>query len=301
MVQHGVGIRGSAEMTAAMLIAGTIGWVVLAIGQPVADVVFWRCLIGAAVMLPVAWTAGHLRIGSLTWRTLLITVLGGVAIVTNWLLLFASYSHASVSVATVLYNTQPLMLVGFGVMLFGERITLRKIIWLATAFAGMALIVQAKPGGSYADGNIIVGALLALGAAFFYALAAVAAKKLRGTSPYLITVIQTMVGAAMLAPFVAFSGIPQTGGQWAGLVTIGVVHTGLMYVLLYGAIQRLPTGITASLSFIYPVAAVAVDFAALGVRLHPIQIFGAALILVAAAGMQLGWRFERGKTAKAAG
>ena len=93
---------------------------------------------------------------------------------------------------------------------------------------------------------------------FLKALAAVAAKKLRGTSPYLITVIQTRVGAAMLAPFVAFSGIPQTGGQWAGLVTIGVVHTGLMYVLLYGAIQRLPTGITASLSFIYPVAAVAV-------------------------------------------
>jgi hypothetical protein len=35
--------RGSFEMTAAMLISGTIGWFVLVSGQPVLDVVFWRC------------------------------------------------------------------------------------------------------------------------------------------------------------------------------------------------------------------------------------------------------------------
>lgn len=292
-MEQGLDIRGTAEMTAAMMIAGTIGWVVLAIGLPVTEVVFWRCLIGAAVLLPMAAAAGQLRIGGLTWRVLLLAALGGVAIVVNWLLLFASYAHASISVATVLYNTQPLMLVGLGALTLGERLTLRKLGWLGTAFAGMLLIVQAKPGGSYADGNILLGALLALSAAFFYAVAAVIAKKLKGTSPYLITLVQTVVGAAMLAPLATFGDLPQTGAQWAGLAAIGAVHTGLMYVLLYSAIQRLPTGITASLSFIYPVAAIAVDFLALGVRLHPVQLAGSALILMAAAGMQLGWRVGR--------
>lgn len=43
--------RGSFEMTAAMLISGTIGWFVLVSGQPVLDVVFWRCVFGAGTLL----------------------------------------------------------------------------------------------------------------------------------------------------------------------------------------------------------------------------------------------------------
>ena len=38
--------RGSLEMTAAMLISGSIGWFVLMSGQPVVNVVFWRCAVG---------------------------------------------------------------------------------------------------------------------------------------------------------------------------------------------------------------------------------------------------------------
>jgi drug/metabolite transporter (DMT)-like permease len=73
------------------------------------------------------------------------------------------------------------------------------------------------------------------------------------------------------------------------LIAVGVVHTGLMYVLLYGAIQKLPTHLTGALSFIYPVAAILVDRFAFGHTLQPMQIAGAAVILLAAAGMNLGW------------
>jgi drug/metabolite transporter (DMT)-like permease len=52
-------------------------------------------------------------------------------------------------------------------------------------------------------------------------------------------------------------------------VTLGIVHTGLMYVLLYGAIQKLPTALTGALSFIYPIAAIFVDWFAFGHRLQP--------------------------------
>ena len=40
-------MRGTVEMTAAMVISGTIGWFVVLSGQPVMDVVFWRCAFGA--------------------------------------------------------------------------------------------------------------------------------------------------------------------------------------------------------------------------------------------------------------
>ncbi|MGV4793444.1 EamA family transporter [Rhizobium sp. F40D2] len=282
--------RGTAEMTTAMLISGTIGWFVVMSGQPVSGVVFWRCLFGALTLLAICGALGLLRPGILTWRTFGIAVFGGVAIVLNWLLLFASYSHATISIATTVYNTQPFMLLMLGALFLGEKITATKLFWLMLSFAGMVAIVQAKPGGS---GNAVdgygLGILMALGAAFFYALAALAAKWLKGTPPHLIALIQVATGMLMLAPMTDFSHPPTDLGTWAILITVGVVHTGLMYVLLYGAIQRLPTHLTGALSFLYPIAAILVDRLAFGHALQPMQIAGAAIILIAAAGMNLGW------------
>lgn len=282
--------RGTAEMTAAMLISGTIGWFVVMSGQPVSGVVFWRCLFGALTLLVICGVLGLLRPGILTLRTFAIAVFGGIAIVVNWLLLFASYSHATISIATTVYNTQPFMLLVLGALFLGEKITAAKLFWLTLAFVGMMAIVQAKPGGS---GDTFesygLGILMALGAAFFYALAALAAKWLKGTPPHLIALIQVATGMLMLAPITDFSQPPQDAGSWAILVSIGVVHTGLMYVLLYGAIQRLPTHLTGALSFLYPIAAILVDRLAFSHALQPMQIAGAAIILLAAAGMNLGW------------
>jgi drug/metabolite transporter (DMT)-like permease len=281
--------KGTAEMTAAMLISGTIGWFVIMSGQPVSGVVFWRCLFGAVTLIVICGFLGLLRPGVMTLKVFAIAVLGGVAIVSNWLLLFASYSHASISIATTVYNTQPFMLLVLGALFLGEKITAAKLFWLALAFAGMAAIVEAKPETSSLGGSYGTGILMALGAAFFYALAALAAKWLKGTPPHLIALIQVSTGVVMLIPFTDFSSLPQGSGAWSILLTMGIVHTGLMYVLLYGAIQKLPTHLTGALSFIYPIAAILVDRLAFGHALQPMQILGAAIILVSAAGMNLGW------------
>lgn len=281
--------QGTAEMTAAMLISGTIGWFVVMSGQPVSGVVFWRCLFGALTLLVICGALGLLRPGIITLRAFGIAIFGGIAIVLNWLLLFASYSHATISIATTVYNTQPFMLLALGALFLGEKITAAKLFWLTLAFAGMMAIVQAKPQTGGVSGDYGFGILMALGAAFFYALAALATKWLKGTPPHLIALIQVATGMLMLAPITDFSHPPGDIGGWAILVTVGVVHTGLMYVLLYGAIQRLPTHLTGALSFIYPIAAFLVDRLAFGHALQPMQIAGAVIILLAAAGMNLGW------------
>jgi drug/metabolite transporter (DMT)-like permease len=287
-------LQGSAKMTAAMLISGTIGWFVLMSGQGVTNVVFWRCVFGAATLFMVCLALGLFSRDVLSSRVLLLAMLGGVAIVLNWLLLFASYSRASISIATVVYNTQPFMLVAFGVFLFRERITFDKLGWLGVAFAGMLLIVQARGGSAYAAGtDYLAGVALALGAAFLYAIAAVVAKYLKGVPPHLIAFIQVSVGVVLLAPLADFAALPAGGVEWSSLAALGIVHTGLMYVLLYGAIQQLPTSLTGALSFIYPVAAIAVDYFAFGHQLQGIQLFGSAAILLAAAGMNLGWSLPR--------
>ncbi|RWK37645.1 DMT family transporter [Mesorhizobium sp.] len=296
-------VRGTVEMTAAMVILGTIGWFVVMSGEPIMDVVFWRCAFGATTLLIICAALGLLR-GRLSLRIVAISALGGAAIVVNWLLLFSSFSRASISIATAVYNTQPFMLVGFGSLFFSERLTLTKLAWLGIAFAGLLLIVQGSPdAGSGAGPNTgnfgtdyFIGIAMALGAAFFWAVAAIVTKKLKGTPPHLIALIQVCVGVVMLAPFANLSQLPADVWNWSMLATLGVVHTGLMYILMYGAIQKLPTYLQGSLSFIYPVVAILVDVVAFGHRLHPPQIAGGAAILVAAAGMNLGWTLWKSKT-----
>ncbi|WP_255675960.1 DMT family transporter [Pusillimonas sp. MFBS29] len=285
-------------MASAMVISGTIGWFVLMSGQAVSDVVFWRCAIGAPVLLLICALMGYLNPKRLGWTRFFWALISGVAIVGNWLLLFAAYSRASIGIATAVYNTQPFMLVGLGALFLGERITLDKVLWLGLAFVGMLAITQQHGAGpAYGAGNYLVGVALALGAAFLYAVAAIVVKKLTGTPPYLIALIQVCSGILLLAPFVQVESLAsQPPITWLTLLTLGVVHTGLMYILLYGGIQKLPTSITGALSFIYPVVAILVDWIAFGYRLQWMQWLGVAAILLAAAAMQQGWGLRRPAT-----
>ncbi|WP_095157008.1 DMT family transporter [Pseudomonas sp. Irchel 3E13] len=284
--------RGSLEMIGAMLISGTIGWFVLVSGQPVLDVVFWRCVFGAGTLLLICAAMGFLRPGILTRATFALAVLSGVAIVGNWVLLFASYSRASIAIGTAVYNVQPFMLVGLAAVFLGEKITVPKLFWLGVSFAGMLAIVSAHGSQGESGGEYLLGIALALGAAFLYAVAALVIKRLSGTPPHLIALIQVTTGILLLAPFANLGGLPTGQAELGSLVTLGIVHTGLMYVLLYGAIQKLPTALTGALSFIYPIAAILVDWVAFGHRLQPLQWLGVAAILLAAAGMQRGWWFK---------
>ena len=282
--------RGSLEMVAAMLISGTIGWLVLLSGQAVLDVVFWRCVFGAVTLLLICARMGFLRRGLLNRTTFALVVLSGVAIVANWVLLFASYSRASIAIGTAVYNVQPFILLGLAALFLGERITLHKLAWLVVSFVGMLAIVSAHHGQGESGSEYLLGIALALSAALMYAVAVLIIKRLRGIPPHLIALIQVSTGALLLAPVANFIELPAGTQAWGALLTLGVVHTGLMYVLLYGAIQKLPTALIGALSFIYPIAAIFVDWFAFGHRLEPLQWVGVAAILIAAAGIQLGWR-----------
>ena len=284
--------RGTIEMSAAMLISGTIGWFVLVSGQPVINVVFWRCLFDVIALLVVCGALGLLK--PITLKIAGLAVLGGVAIVLNWVCIFAAYADTSISLATIIYNTQPFMLLLLGGVFLGERVTVVKLGWLGVSFLGMLLIIL-TPTGEAASTNFLRGIALSLTAAFLYAIATLITKRLKGTPPHLIALIQVATGMLMLAPLADFSVLPATTSQWLTLVTLGLVHTGVMYYLLYGAIQKLPTHIIGALSFIYPAVAVAVDILAFGHVLRALQFLGAALILFAAAGTTLGWNLKKQK------
>ncbi|MFM0314927.1 DMT family transporter [Paraburkholderia nemoris] len=282
--------RGAAEMTMAMLMSGTIGWLVVSSQQSPFNVVFFRCIFGGATLALVCAVLGLFRRKLFSWKMLGLALLGGAAIVINWVLLFAAYSRASISMATAVYNTQPFMLVALGALVFRERVSASTVAWLVVAFIGLVFVVKVEPAVLAVPGQYLVGVAYAVGAAAMYAVSSIITKRLKGTPPHLIALIQVSLGVVMLAPFVRFDALPTNGAQWLELIVLGIVNTGLMYVLLYGAIQKLPTSMTGALSFIYPVVAIIVDRVAFGQTLAWIQVLGAVLILLAAAGVNLGWR-----------
>ena len=285
--------RGTLEMISAMVISGTVGWFVVMSGQSPEAVVFWRCVFGAMAMLVTCLVLGVLRRSVISLRQFMLVCLGGLALILNWVLLFSAYKHSSIAVATVVYHVQPFMLVGLGVLFFAERLSAAKVGWLLLAFAGLMLIVSAKGNGQATGADYVLGVCLALASAFFYAVAAAITKRLKDLPAHLIVLIQMVVGALVLAPFVDVGRVDTVEGAWTYLIIIGVVHTGLMSTLLYSAIQKVPTALVGALSFIYPIVAILVDWVAFAHPLSVLQVIGASAILLAAAGMNFGWSLGR--------
>ncbi|WP_222861630.1 DMT family transporter [Oceaniovalibus sp. ACAM 378] len=247
------------------------------------DVVFWRCVFAAGALVAYCYFTGAFR-AKVTRRQLAIAVLGGVAIVLNWLLLFVSYRYASVSISTAIYNVQPFILLGFGVFLFDERFTFAKLSWLGLAFAGLLLILLEKPTADYVRGSYAWGVLFVLTAATGWAIAAATTKYLTGMPPQLIALIHVLTGVVILLPFADLVDLPSGGRAWTLLAIVGLVHTGFMYALMYSAVQRLPTHLQGTLTFINPVVAILTDVLALGHFLHWTQLLGIGIILISAAG-----------------
>ena len=277
--------RGTIEMAIAMTLSGTIGWFVLMSGASANDVVLGRCVFGALVLGAACVVSGALP-RQLTRRQWGLCLGSGLAIVLNWLLLFGAFPRVGIAGATILYNVQPFILVILGRMVLHERLTWGRLGWLSLGFAGFVVTVANGLAATHADQ--FVGIAMALGAAACWAAAALQTKLLRDIPPQLIALIHMIVGILLVAPgTLIVSDMPRPLG-WVMLAAIGLVHTGLVYILMYAAIHRLPTALQGALSYLNPVAAILVDVLAFGHRVTWIEIAGVTIILSAAGGMA-GW------------
>ncbi|MDT0466044.1 DMT family transporter [Streptomyces gibsoniae] len=274
--------KGTAQLTTAMVLSGTLGVFVVESGASPFDVVFFRVLFGALALGTYVVARGWLRGHGFTPRTLGLAVLGGVFIVFNWVLLFEAYRNTSISVATVVYHTQPFYVVLLGALLFRERLTAAKVGWVAVAFAGLILVSGVTPRDLANGGSYLLGVGQALLAALLYGLSTLVTKRITGVRPHLIALVQVLVGIPLLLPFADFGAmLPQAAVDWGWLVGLGVIHTGLMYVLMYAAYAELPTAKIAVLAFVYPAVAMVMDWAVYGHHIGPVQALGVPLIVLA--------------------
>lgn len=272
-------------MVLAMALSGTIGLLVVESGLSVWWVGWLRCLLGALGLATwLRWSRLWVAPSRAEWGWL---VLGGVALVCNWLALFRAYHHSSIAVATVVYHVQPFLLLALAAVLQAEPLPLRRLPWLALALVGVAL--SSGLDGTHATASQWQGVALALLAANLYAVATLATQRLRRLPAAQIATLQMVLGALLLAEPVAVWGGSAVFSPraWGAVLVLGLVHTACMYTLMYAAFQRLSSQAIAGLSFIYPAIAVLVDLLWFGTRPTLAQWAGMALILGAV------WAYRR--------
>lgn len=122
------------------------------------------------------------------------------------------------------------------------------------------------------------GLVMCLGGSLSYAAVSLIAKSTQGISAFALATWQCMVGTVLLAWWPWVHGWPAWGASWFWLAGLGVVHTGLAYVILYAGMARLPAAGIALLQFVYPAAALLVDWLVYGRALSGLQMAGVGLM-----------------------
>ncbi|HRL21818.1 MAG TPA: DMT family transporter [Alcaligenes sp.] len=270
---------GAIELLIAMIIMGTVGLFVIESQQSVYNVVFYRCLLGVCFLFFYCLIRRKLKKDALHAKNLLLIIISGVFLVSNWLLLFEAFKSSSISTATTIYHAQPFFFLVIWSLLFKEKIPLNKVLWMILAFIGVAMVADLSIAANSLSADYLLGTLLALAAAMLWALSAVLVKLLRGVSPFIITLIQLAVGTLVLLPFADFSGMSLISHtQWGYLIILGIAHTCLTYILMYSSYTKLPAATIAAMTFIYPGVAIFVDYYFYNHSLNTLQALGAALI-----------------------
>jgi drug/metabolite transporter (DMT)-like permease len=181
-----------------------------------------------------------------------------------------------------------------GAALFNERLGVDRLGWIAIAFGGLVLAsgVAATP-DLQGHTSYLIGVGEALFGSLLYAAVTLIAKSLGELRPHLLTLMQCAVGVIclpLIAPLIAPLTLTHIGPmQWFWLIGMGVLHTGLSYVLIYGALPKLTTPVIAVLLFVYPLTAIVVDAVVYGRALSVSQLAGMVLIVAASLGVNLGW------------
>ncbi|MFJ5624829.1 DMT family transporter [Peribacillus loiseleuriae] len=265
------------QLTLAMSIFGSVGFFSGLTGLPAIGLVFVR-LVCATIFLFTAWLlTGNLKNEVWNKKESLFIILCGTANLLNWILLFKSFEHISVTIAISLYHLAPIFVLIIGSLIFREKWTWLSILPISLCFTGTLFIMDLGQIRTLSfEWNGIIYSVIA---AFFYAATMLLVKGIIKTSVYATTFLQMTIGILLLFPFVDFSAYTSLNSiKWFYTILIGVVHTGVVYLLFFNGLRDLPTKVISFMIFIDPVVAILLDILLTEFRPDGLQCLGISLI-----------------------
>ena len=265
-----------------MLIFGTIGIFRRYIPLPSGFIAMVRGLLGglfltAFVKLKRENSGDRLFLSRIFWLAVTGAVMGF-----NWILLFEAYNHTTVAVATLCYYMEPTIVLLLSPLLFGERLTKKKMLCAVIAVIGMVLVSGVTGNDGIQSGNL-KGVAFGLGAALLYSFVVIMNKTLSGIYAWKKTIIQLISAGAVMIPYLlltrGFSSVTFSRLTVLLLLVVGIVHTGFAYALYFGSMDGLKAQTIALLSYIDPVSALFFSAVFLREPLSPAGLAGAVMII----------------------
>jgi drug/metabolite transporter (DMT)-like permease len=262
------------------------------------QIVLGRMVAGAAVMLAVlALGRHHLPREVAPWAHLV--VMAVVANIAPYFLFGWGIERVASGLAGILNATTPLFTLAFALTARTERLSVVRVSGLLLGLVGVVLL--AAPWRTAALGGSLPGLGACLLGAACYAASYVYARQFligRGFSALALSTGQMATGAMLLvlaAPVVVRSAMTLTPTVVVSVLILGVLGTGVAYVLNYRLIADEGTVTASTVTYLIPLVAVVLGSLVLDEPVTWNLVAGAAIILVGVAVSE--GRLDKGRTA----
>jgi len=244
---------------------------------PAIAIAFWRCALGAAVLLPPALVR---KDRFPRGRVLYVGLASGVALGAHFGFWISSLDYTSVAASVVLVSTQPVFVAVLAYLLFGERTSPLSFLGIVVAIAGTAVIAFDRTVGSAA----FLGNVLALVGAVTVAVYVLIGRSSRtggvGVLPYSIVVYSA--AAATLLPVALFFDARlwgYSGETWFWLAAITVGPQLMGHTVFNWALRYVEASIVSGVILGEPVVAAILAWLVLSERPGLLTVAGGAVVL----------------------
>jgi drug/metabolite transporter (DMT)-like permease len=247
-------------------------------GVPPAFLAWVRVVLGAAVLVGLAWRAGTLA--SLRGRWRWIAVFAVVEICFPFPLIAAGEQHVSSSLAAIIVAAAPLFVALLALRYDAEeRATGVRLAGLLVGLAGVVALMGIDVAGRTDE---LLGALAILFSAFCYAVGPMVLKRhFADVDPRASMGGALVIAAVALLPAVAVdppTAVPSAEAMLS-LAVLGVFCTAAAFVFYGALVAEAGPGRALVITYVAPVVAVALGVAVLGERPGAGAVAGLLLIL----------------------
>jgi len=214
------------------------------------------------------------------WTPLFVIGLTNIAI--PFFLISWGELHIDSAVASILDATVPLFTILIAhFLLHDDKMTLPKTFGLIIGFGGIIVLMSKDIGASP---NSLLGQAAIILASIFYAISAIYIRKTTEDTPGILRSAGPLVSASMVMWLGAFIfespvHIPQSGITWVALLFMGVLGSGLAFVMAFYLIHEIGPTRTSMVTYLFPLGGVILGVAFLNEQLTWQVLTGAALIV----------------------
>lgn len=256
---------------------------------------FFRCAWAVPPLLLLAWWEGR-RLGPRPWRTRAWAWLAGAFFAADLLLWHHSIEYVGAGLATVLGNTQVVLVGVLAWLLYRERPSAPLLAAIPVAMGGIVLISGVLEDGAYGDDpllGVVYGVLTGVAYTGFLLTLRHGSSDLRRVAGPLCDA--TVASALLIIPAGLALGdldfLPPPSAQ-AWLIVLALSSQVLGWLLITVSLPRLPAVLTSVLLTLQPVCSVIFAALLLGEDPSLLQLAGVAAIL---SGLLLASAARRGR------